>query len=114
MKKMDAKFSRENFIKACHDERRFLSDLLEGAVKKHVVRALAGKSDPRREKTIMEFLEDLRGLGHEMWRWDWLDEYEVWGFDYCRSPNFGLVVHIDFEDIEENKVYWHDPQGYSD
>lgn len=51
-------------------------------------------------------IEELRAMGHDLWRHDWDGESrELWGWDYGRKTGTGLL-QLQFRFRGEVKTFW--------
>jgi len=48
-------------------------------------------------------IDELKELGHDIWRWDFDDDYEIWGGDYMR-PDIAGRLHLSFRLNEEPRI----------
>ena len=59
-----------------------------------------------RENKIFLWIDQLRARGHDLWRWDFDEDYELFGCDYAKKGSFGLMIELNFPDKVD--IYWRD------
>ena len=88
---MDQEFRRQAFEGADSALRSLLCHRLAEAVRARL--ATAGKF----HDCVYGIVEELRQLGHDLWSIDEGDDFQVWGPDYGKPAQSGLLIHFEAE-----------------
>jgi hypothetical protein len=85
--------SAESRPPLCHDLARVLSDRFRTS------------TNPWAD-TAYRLIEELRGLGHDLWSHDEGGDFQLWGEDYAESARAG-GLRLLFHPPTEVEVLWH-------
>ena len=92
---LDHRFSYETFVAGTDEYRERLANELE----EELVRRLQASSDPA--KTAYECIENLKGLGHDLWSFDESDDFQEWcGNWMAPKASFELIVGFTYGEQE--------------
>ena len=84
-------------IRACDDAtRKERLDLLVLLFNKYACEA---KDLDYYQLCLYQYIDKLKEIGHDLWRWDYSCDTEVWGCDYMRhGPGQGLIISSHYPD----------------
>jgi hypothetical protein len=90
---LDHRFSYEMFVAGTDGSRERLAHELA----EELVRRLQASSDPA--NTAYECIEDLKGLGHDLWSFDESDDFQKWCGNWTAPKTaFELIVGFTYRE----------------
>ena len=94
---MMKRFSRKTLLtldlearkERCYELAKFLADT-------YMPQASQLPDGAEREDMVFSWIEELRAVGHDLWRWDFDEDYEFFGYNYAKQGSSGLLIEFEF------------------
>jgi hypothetical protein len=96
---LESRFSYDAFVAATDAGRQRLAEDLS----EELTRRVQASADAA--QAAYDCVDDLRGLGHDLWSLDESDDFQLWGGDYTApSRAFELFLEIAYRNAEARSV----------